>query len=69
LRPDNVAQAVEYLRPAGVDVSTGVESAPGRKDPMLVRDFITNARRAHAEVAGRDPVESEDEEPYDWREA
>ena len=69
LRPDNVAQAVEFLRPAGVDVSTGVESAPGRKDPLLMRDFITNARRAHAAVAGRDPVENEDEEPYDWREA
>jgi len=36
----------------------------------LMRDFITNARRAHAETAGRDPVGSEeDEEPYDWREA
>jgi phosphoribosylanthranilate isomerase len=69
LRPENVAQAVEYLRPAGVDVSTGVESAPGRKDPLLMRDFITNARRAHAETAERDPVESEDVEPYDWREA
>ena len=70
LRPDNVAQAIEYLRPGGVDVSTGVESAPGRKDPILMRDFITNARRAHAETAGRDPLESEDaEEPYDWREA
>ena len=70
LRPDNVAQAVEYLRPAGVDVSTGVESAPGRKDPLLMRDFITNARRAHTQAAGRDPVEdAEAEEPYDWREA
>jgi len=70
LAVDNVAQAIEYLRPGGVDVSTGVESAPGRKDPILMRDFITNARRAHAETAGRDPLESEDaEEPYDWREA
>ena len=44
LRPDNVAQAVAHLRPAGVDVATGVESSPGRKDPLLVRDFIANAR-------------------------
>jgi phosphoribosylanthranilate isomerase len=69
LRPDNVAQAVAHLRPGGVDVSTGVESAPGRKDPLLVRDFITNARRAHAEAAERDPMDTEtSEEPYDWRE-
>jgi phosphoribosylanthranilate isomerase len=69
LRPDNVAQAVAHLRPGGVDVSTGVESAPGRKDPLLVRDFITNARLAQTEVAARHPVEDETaEEPYDWRE-
>jgi phosphoribosylanthranilate isomerase len=69
LRPDNVAEAVAFLRPGGVDVSTGVESAPGRKDPLLVRDFITNARRAHAELAARDPMEGEAVgEPYDWRE-
>jgi phosphoribosylanthranilate isomerase len=69
LRPDNVAQAVAHLRPGGVDVSTGVESAPGRKDPLLVRDFITNARRAHADAAAKDPIDVEtSEEPYDWRE-
>jgi phosphoribosylanthranilate isomerase len=70
LRPDNVAEAVSHLRPRGVDVSTGVESAPGRKDPLLLRSFIANARQAHAAVAVRDPVEgSVDEEPYDWRDA
>ncbi len=69
LRPDNVAEAVAFLRPGGVDVSTGVEAAPGRKDPLLVRDFIANARRAHAEVAARHPMEDEAVgEPYDWRE-
>jgi phosphoribosylanthranilate isomerase len=68
LRPDNVAEAVTFLRPGGVDVSTGVEATPGRKDPLLVRDFITNARRASAETGARDPLDDEtSEEPYDWR--
>jgi phosphoribosylanthranilate isomerase len=70
LRPDNVGPAVTSLRPAGVDVSTGVESAPGRKDPLLLRDFIGNARRAYAEVSARHAPDDDshaDEEPYDWR--
>ncbi|MGO9857252.1 MAG: phosphoribosylanthranilate isomerase [Acidimicrobiales bacterium] len=68
LRPDNVAQVVARLRPAGVDVSTGVESALGRKDPLLMRDFIVNARRADAATAARDPLaEPVAAEPYDWR--
>jgi phosphoribosylanthranilate isomerase len=67
LRPDNVAQAVAHLRPAGVDVSTGVESSPGRKDPLLVRDFIGNARQANADTAARDPLaDPVAAEPYDW---
>jgi phosphoribosylanthranilate isomerase len=70
LRPDNVAQAVAHLRPGGVDVDSGVEAAPGRKDPLLLRDFIANARQAQAEVAGRDPLtDPVAEEPYDWRDA
>jgi phosphoribosylanthranilate isomerase len=63
-----VAQAVAHLRPGGVDVSTGVESAPGRKDPLLLRQFITNARQASADIAERDPLDDAvAEEPYDWR--
>jgi phosphoribosylanthranilate isomerase len=69
LRPDNVAQAVAHLHPAGVDVSSGVESAPGRKDPLLVRDFVVNARNAETEAESRDRLDEDatDEEPYDWR--
>lgn len=45
LKPGNVAQAIAHVRPWAVDVSSGVESAPGHKDPALIRSFINEVRR------------------------
>jgi phosphoribosylanthranilate isomerase len=44
LNPENVRRAIEIASPHAVDVSSGVESAPGRKDPAKVREFIRRAK-------------------------
>ena len=46
MTPETVAQAIRTLNPWGVDVVTGVEAEPGRKDHAKVREFIANARKS-----------------------
>jgi phosphoribosylanthranilate isomerase len=50
LTADNVAAAITAARPHGVDVASGVESSPGKKDARLVERFVAEARRALAVV-------------------
>jgi phosphoribosylanthranilate isomerase len=50
LAPENVKQAIQILRPWGVDVVSGVESAPGKKDPARVQAFIRSAQEAAVEI-------------------
>ncbi len=74
LTPENVGDAVRFLRPFGVDVATGVEASPGVKDPAKVAAFIAAARQAAGDSARQraddvpTPPEGTpgDPAPYDW---
>ncbi len=83
LHAGNVADAVAHLRPFGVDVCSGVEAEPGRKDPKRLRAFVVAARQAAA-GAGLEVGEGADAQgtpgdegetrldapvaPFDWQE-
>lgn len=50
LTPENVAAAIRRFRPAAVDVASGIEASPGRKDPRQLRAFVAAARSAFQDI-------------------
>jgi phosphoribosylanthranilate isomerase len=63
LTPENVGDAIASVHPWGVDVATGVESEPGRKDPRKLRAFVATAR-----AAATPQYETHRDGPFDWQE-
>jgi phosphoribosylanthranilate isomerase len=51
LNADNIAQAIDLLHPGGIDISSGVESAPGMKDPVLIEKFFRAVHKAEKQPA------------------
>lgn len=50
LTPDNIAEAIQQLHPAGIDVCSGIESAPGKKDWVKLKDFMDAVENARSDV-------------------
>ena len=46
LTPGNVAEAIRIVQPNAIDVASGVESSPGKKDRLKMRDFVAAAQTA-----------------------
>ncbi|MEI8335791.1 MAG: phosphoribosylanthranilate isomerase [Actinomycetes bacterium] len=65
LNPENIAAAIAQVRPWGVDVATGVESAPGTKDARKLRRFILSAKEAGDALLAM-PQSADALRPYDW---
>jgi phosphoribosylanthranilate isomerase len=61
LTAENVAEGIAAVSPWGVDVASGVEASAGKKDPIALKRFIENAKRAAPE-----PHIGPDVMPYDW---
>jgi phosphoribosylanthranilate isomerase len=53
LNPKNVGEAIRTVRPQAVDVASGVENSPGRKDGRRIRDFVGIVRESLSEVSSR----------------
>ena len=65
LTAQNVAAGIQSAQPWGVDLSTGVEVSPGKKDALLMKRFI-DAVRAAPQTVERTYLQEGDNGPYDW---